>query len=690
MGKTLMDSPVSGDTFEINNSVSTLGSSGGTSTDSTLEDRVYRLELLADDINNSKLNLISGEGLYEQQGSATVLRRIGQITPVARSVITWTNNRTIKTLDPIDSDDAASKGYVDNQIIESNKYTDNKIAALLGTVPETLDTFEEIKAAFDEDQSVLDTLNAAIGLKANQSSLDSTNASLNTIKTKVDGIEAGAQKNTVASVNGKTGEVILAASDISGISAIGKTGLLKDATADSTHRLVTDAQISAWDGKADALLLNNYLPLTAGGDKPLTGDLVLTTDMLRGIYFKNSTESGSCGIEGYANNVIHITATEEIGLRNDYTGNYVSIKNNTLYQNGKQVANKEDIPTDNNQLSNGAGYITSSALTPYLLKSGGVMTGSITLTNNLGVNTQSGNAILVSDGTNVNVGHGNHATLIRGSSISFTNRPKYNSNNLALVSEIPTNYVTTNTNQTNITGAKTFNADVNIGTSSTKRNLYIYGDIYQNGSTYITHAEQLYTKSDFVYTRDGATAALGSSSYTGIIAKLYDGTNDGGILYDNKGVGRIGDITYSNGTPVVTAMQPIATREETPNNYGVMYWNNASLKLSSIAPATAGKVLTANGTSSAPSWKAPLKKRGVFTLTTSGWSSKKQTITVSGLSTADFNTIVPELGTNGVNSINWAKWGINAIAEATNSITFSCSIIPTSNLTFYVVSEVME
>lgn len=658
MGKTLMGSPVSGDTFEINNSVSTLGSSGGTSTDSTLEDRVYKLELLADEINNSKLNLISGNGLYEQQGSATVLRSIGQITPVARSVITWTNNRTIKTLDPVDSDDAASKGYVDN-----------KIAALIGTVPETLDTFEEIKAAFDEDQAILDTLNAAIGLKASQTSLDSTNATLNSVKNKLE---------------------LLSADDITGISAIGKTGLLKDATSDNTHRLVTDAQISAWDGKADALSLDSYLPLSAGVDKPLTGDLVITTDLLRGIYFKNSTESGNCGIEGYANNVIHITATEEIGLRNDYTGNYVSIKNNTLYQNGKQVANKEDIPTNNNQLSNGAGYITSSALTPYLLKSGGTMTGSITLTNNLGVNTQSGNAVLVSDGTTVNIGHGNHATQIRGSSISFTNRPTYNSNNLALVSEIPTNYVTTNTNQTNITGAKTFNADVNIGTSSTKRNLYIYGDIYQNGSTYITHAEQLYTKSDFVYTRDGATAALGLSSYTGIIAKLYDGTNDGGILYDNKGVGRIGDITYSNGTPVVTAMQPIATREETPNNYGLMYWNNASLKLSSIAPATAGKVLTANGTSSAPSWKAPLKKRGVFTLTTSGWSSKKQTITVSGLSTADLNTVVPELGTNGVNSINWANWGINAIAEATNSITFSCSIVPTSNLTFYVVSEVME
>lgn len=55
--------------------------------------------------------------------------------------------------------------------------------------------------------------------------------------------------------------------------------------------------------------LNSYLPLTAGFGKAITGDL------------------------------------------------YVNTK---IYQAGKQVANKEDIPTNNNQLTNGAGYVTAN------------------------------------------------------------------------------------------------------------------------------------------------------------------------------------------------------------------------------------------------------------------------------------------------------------------------------------------
>jgi hypothetical protein len=99
--------------------------------------------------------------------------------------------------------------------------------------------------------------------------------------------------------------------------------------------------------KANASALDDYLPLTAGGGKPLTGDLVLNNDLLRGIYFKSLTQQnsslGDCGIEAYENNMLTVTATGGIIFRNDYGDNYVTIENNTLYQNGKQVANKEDL-----------------------------------------------------------------------------------------------------------------------------------------------------------------------------------------------------------------------------------------------------------------------------------------------------------------------------------------------------------
>jgi len=65
--------------------------------------------------------------------------------------------------------------------------------------------------------------------------------------------------------------------------------------------------------------------------------------------------------------------------------------------------------------------------------------------------------------------------------------------------------------------------------------LTINGNIYQNGSSYITHAEHLYSKDDLILTRDGATTGLSSGTYTGIEALLYDGTNNGYLVFDNTG-----------------------------------------------------------------------------------------------------------------------------------------------------------
>lgn len=66
-------------------------------------------------------------------------------------------------------------------------------------------------------------------------------------------------------------------------------------------------------------------------------------------------------------------------------------------------------------------------------------------------------------------------------------------------------------NAQSIGGVKTFNNNVIIGSSTTNANLTISGDltiegnITQNGSTYETHAEQVYTTNDYIYLREGAT-----------------------------------------------------------------------------------------------------------------------------------------------------------------------------------------
>lgn len=51
-------------------------------------------------------------------------------------------------------------------------YTDQKIADLINGAPETLDTLKEVADAIQENETVVEALNAAIGNKANQVELD--------------------------------------------------------------------------------------------------------------------------------------------------------------------------------------------------------------------------------------------------------------------------------------------------------------------------------------------------------------------------------------------------------------------------------------------------------------------------------------------------------------------------------------
>ena len=66
--------------------------------------------------------------------------------------------------------------------------------------------------------------------------------------------------------------------------------------------------------------------------------------------------------------------------------------------------------------------------------------------------------------------------------------------------------------------------------------------LHKNGSAYETHAEQIYTKDDLIITRDGAVAGLDVGEYSGIQAHLYDGVNDGQLVFDKDGWARVGDV----------------------------------------------------------------------------------------------------------------------------------------------------
>lgn len=83
--------------------------------------------------------------------------------------------------------------------------------------------------------------------------------------------------------------------------------------------------------------------------------------------------------------------------------------------------------------------------------------------------------------------------------------------------------------------------------------------------------------------------------------------------------------------------------------------------------------------------KAPLPPVPV-TLTTSGWSSNTQTVTVSGVvasETAQLITPTPAIASQSA----YYEAGIMCTNQGTNSLTFTCQTVPTSNLTVYVVIQ---
>ena len=80
------------------------------------------------------------------------------------------------------------------------------------------------------------------------------------------------------------------------------------------------------------------------------------------------------------------------------------------------------------------------------------------------------------------------------------------------------------------------------GNTSVQGDLTVTGDIYQQGSSYETHAEKLYTKKDMIYTRDGAQSPMTADDLSGITAKHYDlQGHDGVLAFNNTGVARVGD-----------------------------------------------------------------------------------------------------------------------------------------------------
>lgn len=126
---------------------------------------------------------------------------------------------------------------------------------------------------------------------------------------------------------------------------------------------------------------------------------------------------------------------------------------------------------------------------------------------------------------------------------------------------------------TSITGDIDITGDADItGNTQITGNLEVTGNITQQGSSYETHAEKVYTKDDIINLRDGAVAGLATGEYTGIIAKHYDQDgNDGALVFNKDGEARVGDYT----TTVYTVY----------SSDGVTFYEDAELTTPATIPA---------------------------------------------------------------------------------------------------------
>lgn len=70
-----------------------------------------------------------------------------------------------------------------------------------------------------------------------------------------------------------------------------------------------------------------------------------------------------------------------------------------------------------------------------------------------------------------------------------------------------------------------------------------------------------------------------------------------------------------------------------------------------------------------------------LTLTTAGWSSKQQSVTAMGVSTSNIVIVSPAPASYN----DYCASGVYCYSQATNSLTFKCSEVPSAALTVNVL-----
>lgn len=112
--------------------------------------------------------------------------------------------------------------------------------------------------------------------------------------------------------------------------------------------------------------------------------------------------------------------------------------------------------------------------------------------------------------------------------------------------------------------------------------LVISQDLVVNGTTSTVEATTLKVADKLIYVAKDNEVSL--TTPAGLITPKYDGTNSGGIVYDNTGTAYVGDVTLdSNGNIDIanSELQPLATRDvdDGLTDGNLLQWDGTNKKL---------------------------------------------------------------------------------------------------------------
>ena len=136
--------------------------------DGVVKNTNYHIKSLASETNKNNLYGI------DNNGDDNLVPYSNGI--VSNSVIFRDSNGRAKIADPLDTYDIVNKNYADslNSIdkAEIKAYTDEKVAGIVNSAPETLDTLRELAAALGDDPNFATTIATELGKKAVKTEVD--------------------------------------------------------------------------------------------------------------------------------------------------------------------------------------------------------------------------------------------------------------------------------------------------------------------------------------------------------------------------------------------------------------------------------------------------------------------------------------------------------------------------------------